>query len=83
MRNAHDRNERFSLLLHREVAQAIERDAGVLARGRRILRAAAAITKQTRFLVVGSQAVVGAVPEPTGALDVSMEARSTTRALRI
>jgi hypothetical protein len=39
MRNAHDRNERFSLLLHREVAQAIERDAGVLARGRRnILR---------------------------------------------
>lgn len=39
-----------------------------------ILRAAAAITKQTRFLVVGSQAIVGAVPEPTGALGVSMEA---------
>jgi hypothetical protein len=39
MRNAHARNERFSLLLHREVAKTIERDAGVLARGRRnILR---------------------------------------------
>jgi hypothetical protein len=35
MKNAHDRNERFSLLLHRELARAIETDAGVLARGRR------------------------------------------------
>jgi hypothetical protein len=39
-----------------------------------ILRAAAAITKQTRFLVVGSQAIVGAVPEPAGELGISMEA---------
>ena len=39
-----------------------------------ILRAASAITKQTRFLVVGSQAIVGTVPEPTGALGMSMEA---------
>jgi transposase-like protein len=39
MQNAHDRSDRFSLLLHREVARAIESDAGVLARGRRnILR---------------------------------------------
>jgi hypothetical protein len=39
-----------------------------------ILRAASAITKQTRFLVVGSQAIVGVVPEPSGALGMSMEA---------
>ena len=39
-----------------------------------ILRAASAITKQTRFLVVGSQAIVGAVPEPSGVLGMSMEA---------
>jgi hypothetical protein len=39
-----------------------------------ILRAASAITKQTRFLVVGPQAIVGAVPEPPGALGMSMEA---------
>jgi hypothetical protein len=32
-----------------------------------ILRAASAITKQTRFLVVGSQAIVGVVSEPSGA----------------
>jgi hypothetical protein len=40
MKNAHDRNERFSLLLHRELARALEIDpGGVLSRGRRnILR---------------------------------------------
>ena len=39
MKNPHDRNERFSLLLHRELIRAIETDAGVLTRARRnILR---------------------------------------------
>jgi hypothetical protein len=39
-----------------------------------ILRAASAITKQTRFLVLGSQAIVGVLPEPSGVLGMSMEA---------
>ncbi|MHB1587324.1 MAG: DUF6036 family nucleotidyltransferase [Acidiferrobacteraceae bacterium] len=38
-----------------------------------ILRAASAITKQNRFLVVGSQAISGVMPAPTGVLGYSME----------
>ncbi|BAP89098.1 uncharacterized protein E1O_19670 [Burkholderiales bacterium GJ-E10] len=39
-----------------------------------ILRAAASITKQHRFLVVGSQAIVAVLPDPPGELGLSMEA---------
>lgn len=38
-----------------------------------ILRAASAITKQNRFLVVGSQAIIGVMPAPAGVLGYSME----------
>ncbi|MBV8209692.1 MAG: hypothetical protein JO133_06470 [Burkholderiaceae bacterium] len=37
MPNPHERNARFSLLLHRELARAVERDPGVLARARRTI----------------------------------------------
>lgn len=39
-----------------------------------ILRAASAITKQGTFLIVGSQAIIGVIPEPPGILGYSMEA---------
>ena len=39
-----------------------------------ILRAASAITKQGRFVVVGSQSILGAIPEPPGVLGYSAEA---------
>ena len=39
-----------------------------------ILRAASAITKQDRFLVIGSQSIIGVVSEPPGVLGASMEA---------
>lgn len=39
-----------------------------------ILRAASAITKQGRFVVVGSQSIVGTIPEPPGVLGYSAEA---------
>ncbi len=39
-----------------------------------ILRAASAITKQGRFVVVGSQSIVGTIPEPPGILGHSAEA---------
>lgn len=39
-----------------------------------ILRAASAITKQGRFVVVGSQAIIGVLPDPPGVLGYSAEA---------
>lgn len=39
-----------------------------------ILRAAAAITRQNRFLIIGSQSIVGVVNDPPGVLGASMEA---------
>lgn len=39
-----------------------------------ILRAASAITKQGRFIVVGSQSIVGALSDPPGVLGYSAEA---------
>ena len=39
-----------------------------------ILRAASAITKQERFLILGSQSIVGVIDEPPGILGASMEA---------
>lgn len=39
-----------------------------------ILRAAAAITRQNRFLIVGSQSIIGVVNDPPGVLGASMEA---------
>lgn len=38
-----------------------------------VLRAAAAITNQREFVVIGSQAVLASVPEPGSPLDQSME----------
>ncbi|MBV8211080.1 MAG: hypothetical protein JO133_13580 [Burkholderiaceae bacterium] len=37
MPNPHERNARFSRLLHRELARAVERDPGVLARARKTI----------------------------------------------
>ena len=39
-----------------------------------LLRAASAITKQDRFLIIGSQSIIGVVSEPPGVLGASMEA---------
>jgi hypothetical protein len=39
-----------------------------------ILRAASAITKQTRFIVIGSQSIVAFIPDPPGVLGYSTEA---------
>ncbi|MHB8254225.1 MAG: DUF6036 family nucleotidyltransferase [Acidiferrobacter sp.] len=39
-----------------------------------ILRAASAITRQKRFLIVGSQSIIGVVDDPPGVLGASMEA---------
>jgi hypothetical protein len=39
-----------------------------------ILRAASAITKQTRFVVIGSQSIVATLPDPPGILGQSAEA---------
>lgn len=39
-----------------------------------ILRAASGLTNQGRFIVVGSQSIVGAIPNPPGALGFSAEA---------
>lgn len=38
-----------------------------------ILRAACAITQHNRFLIVGSQAILGVLPDPPGVLGLSME----------
>ena len=39
-----------------------------------ILRAASAITRQNRFLIIGSQSIIGVVDDPPGVLGASMEA---------
>ncbi|MHB1952842.1 MAG: DUF6036 family nucleotidyltransferase [Acidobacteriaceae bacterium] len=39
-----------------------------------ILRAACAITRQNRFLIIGSQSIIGVVNDPPGVLGASMEA---------
>lgn len=39
-----------------------------------ILRAASAITRQNRFLIIGSQSIIGVVNDPPGVLGASMEA---------
>lgn len=39
-----------------------------------LLRAACAITQKNRFLIVGSQAIIGVVDNPPGILGLSMEA---------
>lgn len=41
---------------------------------RHLLRAAATITGQKRFLVIGSQSVQGSLPDPPGVLGLSVEA---------
>jgi len=69
MKNPHNRNERFSLLLHRELARTIETDASVLARGRRNIvrwqathgRSVQAWDEWLTLLDAGADAVVSAM----------------------
>jgi hypothetical protein len=69
MKNPHGRNDRFSLLLHRELARTIQTDVGVLARGRRNIvrwqtahgRSVPAWDEWLRLLDAGAGAVLNAM----------------------
>jgi hypothetical protein len=74
MNNAHDRNDRFSLLLHRDLVRAIEKDPSVLARARRTIvrwqaahgRSVQAWDEWLKLLDAGAEAVLNAMLDEGG-----------------